>query len=63
MELANKPVSSPSQSWIKKAEKRHSPRSEYYSELRSWLQHAIMEADKNGNFEKKGQLLSLLKEL
>jgi hypothetical protein len=35
----------------------------FYPELRSWVQHAILEAEKNGNFEKKDQLLSLLKEL
>jgi hypothetical protein len=28
-----------------------------------WVQHAIMDAEKRGNFEKKDQLLDLLREL
>jgi len=63
MELVNKQVSIPAQSWTSRAEKRHPPKVDYYSELRSWVQHAILEAEKNKDFNKKDQLLSLLKDL
>lgn len=63
MELLNKPLGSSSQSWSRRAARRHSPKVEYYSELRTWLQRAILEAEKNKDFEKKDQLLDLLKEL
>jgi hypothetical protein len=46
-----------------RAEQKHSVEAGFYPELRRWVQHAILEAEKNGNFEKKDQLLSLLKEL
>jgi hypothetical protein len=63
MELVNKPLTSSSQSWSRRAARRHSPKVEYYSELRTWLQRAILEAEKNKDFDKKDQLLDLLKEL
>jgi len=63
MELVNKQVSTPTQSWISKAERRHPPKIDYYSELRSWVQRAILEAEKNKDFNKKDQLLTLLKDL
>lgn len=63
MELADKQVSTPTQSWTNRAEKRHPPKIDYYSELRSWVQRAILEAEKTKDFNKKDQLLILLKEL
>ena len=63
MGLAENKASTPTQSWINKAEKRHLPEADYYSELRSWLQHAILEAEKTKNINKKDQLLTLLKDL
>jgi len=63
MELVNKHVCTPAQSWTSRAERRHLPRVDYYSELRSWVQHAILEAEKNKDFNKKDRLLSLLKDL
>jgi hypothetical protein len=63
MELVNKQLSTPTQSWISRAERRHTPKMDYYSELRSWVQRAILEAEKNEDFNKKDQLLSLLKDL
>jgi hypothetical protein len=63
MELADKQVSTPTQSWTSRAERRHPPKIDYYSELRSWVQRAILEAEKTKDFNKKDQLLILLKEL
>jgi len=63
MEIANKQVSTPVRSWISRAERKHPPKVDYYSELTSWLQHAILEAEKNKNFNKKDQLSILLKDL
>jgi hypothetical protein len=63
MELVDKQVSTPTQSWINRAERRHPPKIDYYCELRSWVQRAILEAEKNKDFNKKDQLLSLLKDL
>jgi hypothetical protein len=63
MELVDKQISKPAQSWPSRAERRHSPKVEYYSELRSWVQQVILEAEKNKDFNKKDQFLSLLEEL
>jgi hypothetical protein len=63
MELVDKQVSTPTQSWTSRAERMPPPKIDYYSELRSWIQRAILEAEKNKDFNKKGQLLSLLKDL
>jgi hypothetical protein len=63
MELVDKQVSTPTQSWTSRAERRHPPTIDYYSELRSWVQRAMLEAEKNKDFNKKDQLLSLLKDL
>ena len=50
-------------SWISRVERKHQPKVDYHSELRDWVQHVILEAEKNKNFKKKGQFLSLLKDL
>jgi hypothetical protein len=63
MRLANKQLSRSVQSWINRVDRRHPPNVGYHSELRDWVQHVILEAEKNKNFEKKGQFLSLLKDL
>ena len=63
MELVNKQASTPARSLTNRVERRHLPKADYYSELRSWVQHAILEAEKNKDFNKKDQLLSLLKDL
>ncbi len=63
MELVDKQISKPAQSWTSRAERRHPPKVEYYSELRSWVQQVILEAEKNKDFNKKDQFLSLLEEL
>ena len=63
MKLANKQSSRSAQSWINRAERRHRPRVDDNSELRDWVQYVILEAEKNKNFKKKDQFLSLLKDL
>lgn len=63
MELVEKQASTPTQSWISRAERRRPLRVDCYSELRSWVQHAIIEAEEQKDFGKKDQLLSLLKDL
>jgi hypothetical protein len=63
MELTDNKANTSAQSWTNRAERRHLPNVDYYSELRSWLQRAILEAEKTKNFNKKDQLLTLLKDL
>jgi len=63
MKLANKHLSRSAQSWIDRVERRHQPKVDYFSELRDWVQHVISEAEKNKDFKKKEQFLSLLKDL
>lgn len=63
MESGEKQVSTPAQEWISRAERKHPPKVGYYSELKSWLQRAMIEAEKNKNFHKKDQLLILLNDL
>ena len=63
MKLASKQLSRSAQSWINRVERKHQPKVDYYSELRDWVQHVILEAEKNKDFKKKDQFLSLLKDL
>jgi len=63
MELINKQVSTPAQSWLSKVERRHPNQIDYFSELRRWVQHAILEAEEKKDFSRKGKLLNLLKDL
>jgi len=63
MESINRQISAPARSWTNRVERRHPLKVDYYSELRSWVQRAIMEAEKNKDFHKKDQLLHLLKDL
>jgi hypothetical protein len=51
------------QAWTNRAQRRHILRVDYYSQLRSWVQHVILEAEKSKDFDKKDHFLSLLKEL
>jgi hypothetical protein len=63
MEIVKNKPSESARSWTKRVERKHSVEEGFYPELRTWVQYAILEAEKCGNFEKKDQLLSLLKEL
>jgi hypothetical protein len=62
MELVNERKKS-TQAWTDRVQRRHVPRVNYYSELRSWVQYVIREAEKNEDSVKKEQFLSLLKDL
>ena len=63
MELIGKQVSAPTQSWLSRVERRYPAQVDYFSELRSWVQQAILEAEEKKDFNKKGKLLNLLKDL
>ena len=63
MELVNKHVSTAARSWSDRAERRGPTVVDYSSELRSWVQCAILNAEETKDFSKKDRFLSLLKEL
>jgi hypothetical protein len=63
MEMMNKHTSRPAQSCTSRAEKQNPRRVDYHSELRSWVQQVILEAEKNKDASKKGQFMNLLAEL
>jgi len=63
MKSADKQVSTAVRSWSNRADKRRLTEVDYYSELRSWVQHAISQAEETKDFSKKGRFLSLLKDL
>jgi hypothetical protein len=50
-------------SWNRRTLRRHAPKMDFYSELRAWVQHALLEAERNQDTEKSEMFLSLLKEL
>ena len=56
MELVDKRVDTSAQSWTRRAEGRHPPKVDYCSELGNWVQRAILEAEKNEDFNKEDQL-------
>ncbi|MBS7633831.1 hypothetical protein KEJ15_09525 [Candidatus Bathyarchaeota archaeon] len=61
--LKEKPLK-PIYSWCRRGkQQKPSVEATFYPELRRWVQHAIIEAERYGNFERKDQLLSLLKDL
>ncbi|HKZ94970.1 MAG TPA: hypothetical protein VJ249_10395 [Candidatus Bathyarchaeia archaeon] len=63
MELTDKHANTSTQSWINRAQRNHPNKVDYSSELESWLQSAMLEAEEKKDFNKKGKLLSLLKDL
>jgi len=44
-------------------EKRQRAHADYFSELRSWVQRAILDAEEKKDLNKKGKLLNLLEDL
>lgn len=50
-------------SWNRKALGKLTPKMDYNSELRAWVQHELLEAERNQDSEKSAKFLSLLKEL
>jgi ribosomal protein S20 len=63
MRLMDEQTSMPVQSRISSAEKKRLRRVDYRSELRSWVQQVILEAEKNKDVNKRDQFLVLLSEL
>jgi hypothetical protein len=63
MELTKKQGSMPMQSWTSRANRENTRNADYYSELRTWLQHAILQAEKSRDSSKKDKLLTLMREL
>jgi hypothetical protein len=63
MESGDKQVIMPVQSWTGRAERRVQPKVDYYTELMNWVQSALSKAEKDKDFNKKDQFLSLLEDL
>jgi hypothetical protein len=47
----------------KNPERKPQPETDFYPELRSWVQNAIMEAEKRKDNNKRDRLLDLLNDL
>ena len=63
MKSKNIRLSRAPQSWIKRRDRKPPIKVGLHSELRDWVQYVIMEAEKNKDFKKKDQFLSLLEDL
>jgi len=63
MKSKNIRLSRAPQSWIKRRDRKPQIKVGLHSELRDWVQYVIMEAEKNKDFKKKDQFLSLLEDL
>jgi hypothetical protein len=63
MKLKDVNLSSPTQYWVKTSDRKPQIKAGLHSELRDWVQHVIMEAEKNKDFKKKSLFLSLLADL
>jgi len=63
MRLENTPVNSSTRLWTERSERRHPSRVDYHSELRDWVQHSLLEAEKCKDARKTKQFLSLLRDL
>jgi hypothetical protein len=51
------------QAWTRRAQRKQPAKTDYYTELSTWLLHAITNAEKNKNPTRKNQLLLLQKDL
>jgi len=63
MSLEKMQSNSQTGSWKRKADRSQASKMDYYSELRAWVQHALLEAERSQDSKKSEQFLSLLKEL
>ncbi len=63
MTLENTQLGNSKQSWVKRADAMHPHRIDYSSELRNWVQHVIIEAEKSNNSTKVDHFLKLLRDL
>jgi len=63
MKLKDAQLSRPTQYWVKRRDRKPQIKAGLHSELRDWVQHVIMKAEKDKDFKKKAQFLSLLTDL
>ena len=63
MTLEKVQSSSKARSCSRKADRARASDVDYYSELQAWVQHVLLEAERNQDSKKSAQFLSLLKEL
>ncbi len=63
MKSTNKHLGGSRQSQAKKVKRENSSEADYYSEPRDWVQHVILESEKNKDFKKKEKFLRLLEDL
>ena len=63
MSLEKMQSNNKTRSWNRKADRTRTSKVDYNSELRAWVQHALLEAERNQDSKKSAQFLSLLKEL
>ena len=63
MKLKNIQLSRPTQSWIRRRNRKSQIKVGLHSELRDWVQYVIIEAEKKKDFKKKDQFLDLLEDL
>lgn len=63
MKTTQKQVSTPTQAWTRRAEREQTPERDYYTELNTWLLHAITAAEKNQTPNKEVQPITLLQDL
>ncbi len=60
--MANKQLRRSAQLWANRVERRSPLNVDYNSELKDWLQHVILEAEKNKDSKKKDQFLGFLRD-
>jgi hypothetical protein len=53
MKLVDGPVVTAVRSWISRVDRRHPSRVDCFSELRSWVNCVILEAEKNRDFNRR----------
>jgi hypothetical protein len=63
MNLGKMETNKQTQSWNRRACRKQASKVDYNAELRAWVQHALLEAERNQDSKKSDQFLSLLKEL
>ena len=63
MKSADETLDQSMQSQAKRVKRRPLSRVDYYSELRDWVQHVILGAEKHKSFKKKEKFLRLLEDL
>jgi hypothetical protein len=61
MKSPNEPLGGSRQSQTEKVKRRHSSEVDY-AELKDWVRHVILEAEKNKDFKKKEKFLGLLED-